>query len=436
MSTGSRQRRVVNLSRMVLLLAVGAVGACSDSPTAPRSRANYQPAYSRVEEVHPVWAGDALTTSRDVLAGPFISSRERGAPKTVEFAFTIPDRSDYTGSVLVLIEDVSEGGKVASATVALDGTMLWGTSSFPLAGPDSAWVEAGEAGVVEVTLGGKPGTALSITLLGELDPSSQERIVFHSLRDGNFEVYSIGPDGTNETRITADPSFDVWPALSPDGRRIAFTSDRAGAQNIWIVDVDGSTSPTQVTFGPGPHQQPRWSPDGSRLAFFGNEDGDHEIFIHDLESSVTTKVTNNTVLDYGPDWSPNGKRLVFTRMVGGNQDIFVMDPDGSNVSRLTTDAAIDYTPAWSPDGTKIAFSSERVDGIEEVYVMNADGTDQTRLTFSATEAFDPAWSPDGTKIAFGSNQTGVYQVYVLTLASGVAQQITWAAHDSYSPDWR
>jgi Tol biopolymer transport system component len=101
---------------------------------------------------------------------------------------------------------------------------------------------------------------------------------FTSLRDG--EVYVMNADGTAPTRLTNNTAIDEQPAWSPDGAKIAFTSDRAGSKNldIYVMDADG-TAPARLTVTRGLDADPAWSPDGTKIAFISYRDGNSEIYV-------------------------------------------------------------------------------------------------------------------------------------------------------------
>src|SRR5437870_5253676 len=186
-------------------------------------------------------------------------------------------------------------------------------------------------------------------------PGVNGKIAFASTRDGNWEIYVMNADGTDQTRLTNHPAeefppFDWNPSWSPDGTKIAFESNRDGTIEIYVMNADG-TDQTRLTHSSGQSLNPSWSPDGTKIAFESDRDN------HNLTT-----------------------------------DIYVMNADETDVTRLTNSTYGDLKPSWSPDGTKIAFDSER-DGNSEIYVMNADGTDQTRLTNSPSFDVQPDWGP-------------------------------------------
>jgi Tol biopolymer transport system component len=203
------------------------------------------------------------------------------------------------------------------------------------------------------------------------------------------------------------------PEWSPDGTKIAFESCRGGNGDIYVMNADGSNQ-TNLTNNPTWDASPSWSPDGTKIAFSSGRDGNSEIYVMNRDGSQQTNLTNNPTSDGGPAWSPDGTKIAFESNRNGNSEIYMMNADGSNPINLTNNSAIDGSPSWSPDGTKIAYSSDR-DGDSEIYVMNRDGSQQTNLTNKHSWSFSnspdkqypawdssPSWSPDSTKITFVS----------------------------------
>ena len=249
-------------------------------------------------------------------------------------------------------------------------------------------------------------------------------IAFESARDGNFEVYVMDSNGSNQTNVTNHPANDRRPTWSHDESQIAFFSDRDGNNEIYVIDADGS-NPTNLTTTPRSDTSPNWSHDGSQIAFVSERDSstyglvNFEIYRMESDGSNPTRLTLHPASDLSPEYSPDGSRIAFESNRDGNFEIYTMDAvDGSNLTRLTVDPASDRHPAWSPDGTQIAFSSDR-DGNFEIYRMNADGTNPTRILGLCNSCpgpgtdSAPAWSADGTQIYFTSDRDVDREVFVM-----------------------
>jgi Tol biopolymer transport system component len=165
---------------------------------------------------------------------------------------------------------------------------------------------------------------------------------------------------------------------------------------------------------------PAWSPDGRRIAFQSNRTGDHEIFVMNADGSGVVQLTDSDGIDAHPSWSPDGSKIVFASArtgdmyaSAGKMQIYVMDADGQHQARLTNNRVNDFAPEWSPDGQRIAFLSDR-DGMPEVYVMRPDGTQQTNVTANlpkGRERGNPHWYPDGSHIAFDADTSGRYNIF-------------------------
>ncbi len=279
-------------------------------------------------------------------------------------------------------------------------------------------------------------------IVDNLSNTLPEKIAFETLRDGNYEIYLMDPDGSDQTNLTNNPAKDVAPAWSPDGRRIAFVSDREGNEEIYVMNRDG-TSIVRLTNNPANDGWPTWSPDGARIAFQsdreGGEDPRFDIYVMNADGSGQTRITSDPTHDRWPAWSPDGSRIAFTSNRLGVKKVYVMSPDGSNQTRLShLDVGYDdrYS-TWAPDG-RITFVSNRPDpgqSDDSIYIMNANGSRVRMLTDSDAGDWLARWSPDGAQFAFYSDRDGDKNIYSKTLATGAETRLTDNPSDEEYPAW-
>ncbi len=178
-------------------------------------------------------------------------------------------------------------------------------------------------------------------------PGANGRIAFRSLRDGNWEIYSMLPDGGDQTNLTRHPADDRGPAWSPDGARLAFRSDRAGSVDLYVMDAGGGNL-TQLTSAGADEFAIGWSPDGTRFVYSSDQDGDWEIYVANLDGGGVRQLTFNNAYDRTAAWSPDGAMIAFTSDRDGNLEIYRMAADGSNQVNLTHSPAAEEAADWQP----------------------------------------------------------------------------------------
>ena len=267
------------------------------------------------------------------------------------------------------------------------------------------------------------------------------RIAFVSNRDGNREIYAVNADGSSLTRLTDNQGSDDSPSWSPDGRRIAFVSDRDGNRGIYAVNADGS-SLTRLTDNQGSDDSPSWSPDGQHIAFVSGRYGDEEIYVVNADGSDRTRLTDSRGSNWSPSWSPDGRRIAFISTRDWSFELYVINADGSDPIRLTEKPRIERQQAWSPDGSRIAFTYPRYriigwadDETGDIYVVNADGSGLTDLTKSQGWNSSPSWSPDGGRIAFMSDRDKNWGIYVMNADGSEPARLTKNLSGGYSLSW-
>ncbi len=269
------------------------------------------------------------------------------------------------------------------------------------------------------------------------------------------DVYTISPDGSHQLNISNTVQYVEWsPTWSSDGSRIIFVSvkikpevsklsnHKAGGQllsssdeNVGILSMaaDGSDR-KKINIG---GSEPSWSPDGTRIAFTSNLAGHRNIYTINANGDGLKQLTNNYARDKFPRWSPDGSKIVFVSERDNNSEIYIMNSDGSNQINVTYHPDYDAFPDWSPDGSKIAFTSVR-DGNAEIYLINVDGSNPVRITHHSSDESRPSWSPDGSKIAFTSNRDSrdrSTQIYIMNTDGTNQFKITNNSFFIRSLDW-
>jgi Tol biopolymer transport system component len=279
----------------------------------------------------------------------------------------------------------------------------------------------------------------------------------------NGDIYIMSPDGSALRQLTfTGPAVDNrHPALSLDGTRIAFSSNRGGNYDIYTMDTMGGNI-RRLTTNKETEADPAWSPDGSRIAFVRGLDltinGNafipscvpSQIYVIEVEGGLEMNLTGVSG-GTDPAWSPDGTRIAFSSYRDGNYDIYKMDADGSNVKQLTSTDSAEADPVWSPDGQFIAYGGNYIQwrvlcgfmhtGREEegpggpnIFVMTSDGLDQRMITETGNSS-DPTWSPDGAHIAYVYRSHGYTQIYRIDTDGQNRGNITSDAIDKSSPSW-
>jgi len=197
-----------------------------------------------------------------------------------------------------------------------------------------------------------------------------------------FDIYTVSRDGTDLRRLTNYGVYTAEGILSPDGRRIVFTSLKDGDLDIYTMNVDG-TDVRRLTNSPGYDGGPWWSPDGTKIVYRA---------WHPTDSAG--------LADY--------RALLEQRMVRPSRmELFVMNADGNDQRQITSLGGANFGPSWTPDGQRIIFSSNHQNPRSrnfDLYVVSLDGTGLRQITTHGEFDGFPMFSPDGRHVVWASNR--------------------------------
>jgi Tol biopolymer transport system component len=251
-------------------------------------------------------------------------------------------------------------------------------------------------------------------------PSADNRLLWTP--DGSRLIFSDGKDLWSATTLeqrnltNSTGASNTEATISPDGMRIAFTSNRDGNPEIYVINADGS-NPANLTNNPANDSSPAWSPDGSRIAFVSDRDGNPQIYsMSAADGASVTRHTSNTFADTNPVWSRDG-RLAYLSAQNGFSDLWIIETTGPRA--LTTNEKVSG-PVWSPNNQRIAYVGESPvnSGNEEVFSIRADGSDKVQYTVNSGKVRGITWSPGGVWLVYADDSSGNFDLYTIR-ASGI-----------------
>lgn len=195
-------------------------------------------------------------------------------------------------------------------------------------------------------------------------------IAFISNRTGRKEVYLADYDGANGRQITHDNGLSVSPALSPDGRKLAYTGYQAGYADIYLIDLVSGSRVRLVKF-PGTNSGARFAPSGGRLACSVSKDGNPEIYVVSLGGGAS-RITRGRGAKSCPTWSPDGGEIIYACDETGTPQLFRVSSSGGYGRQIPTGFGYCSEPSWSPDGQRLAFNVRSGGGFS-IAVLDLNG---------------------------------------------------------------
>jgi hypothetical protein len=314
----------------------------------------------------------------------------------------------------------------------------------------------GSIGQILAAAGGMTGEGMStldaIELATGMDRDALSQAWHQSVRETYDVTPGSRPEPTNTRRVvigerTGSGNINVGPSLSPDGRRVAFLSERGRLSiDLYLADATtGKVIEKLTSTAADPHFESlqflqsagAWHPQGTQLAVATVRAGRPALALFNAESGDVDREIRFPELGeiFQPTWSPDGRLIAFTGQVGGVTDLFVHDIAAATTRRLTNDPFADLQPVWSPDGSRLAFVTERfstkleslaIGPLQLATITVAEGNVTAIETGMSGGVINPQWSPDGRQLYFVSNAIGRPNAYRLDVAGGQAVPVTSA----------
>ncbi|MEI7694310.1 MAG: Tol-Pal system beta propeller repeat protein TolB [Chlorobium sp.] len=258
------------------------------------------------------------------------------------------------------------------------------------------------------------------------------KIVFVSTTTGFKEIYQCDFDGQGVEQLTHSRTISLTPALSPDGKYLAYTDYSTGRPALYIRNLHDGTTATAGKSGIS--IDPAWR-NNSELATTLSFEGDQEIYLFKSNGALYRRVTKSSGIDLSPTFSPDGNKMAFVSERHGRPQIFIQDLLSGEVKRLTFNGEYNTQPSWSPAGDKIAYTTCENNGEFNIFAIGSDGSGLRQLTLNSGKNESPSWSPDGELIVFTSSREGGKKLYTMSSTGKNQRRLLLMKGEQMQPSW-
>ncbi len=330
----------------------------------------------------------------------------RGNP-TFRKNITVTDSADeWTGAGAEDTAEVEDGAAAAD----LDGGQI---EEVPEPGTGTEESPGGQ------DLSGETGEEVSKST----EKYPNKKIVFISDRDGgDYDLFISNLDGSGLTALTNNSVDDIYPSVSPDGTKIAFTTTIGNLWQIVIMNRDG-TGLHQITSSRTLNAYPTWSYDGNYIFYESKVDEVWEIYRINADGTGNVRLTYNPS---GDDWHPashpSQPLVIFESGTPGKENILIMDYNGQNKRHVTNDEARNRVPDLSGDNQTIVFTRYN-SSKGQIFIMDTNGNNLTQITSMSGKNGHPAFSPDNKYICFDSDGSGKAQLHIFSFEDGQIRKV-------------
>lgn len=263
-----------------------------------------------------------------------------------------------------------------------------------------------------------------------------------SNRSGRSKIWLLAPEGTDAHLLIDDEGTESAPIWSPDGRSLAFQRSDAEGPDLWLIGRDG-TGLRRVTRDTADERAAAFAPDGRTIAFLSDRDGHQDIWLVDVATGEVRQLTRDTnpwdEFRWAPVWSPDGRHIAYVSNRSGEyaDDLWVVDTSSGATRKLTADVDVMSTPRWSPDGAHIAFNGMRraefwYGDMSDIFIVDMPGGSLRRLEMNTYVSdgngnVQMEWAPDSRSLFFRYEWIGDDNLWTVPVDGGVATQLTYEA---------
>lgn len=256
-------------------------------------------------------------------------------------------------------------------------------------------------------------------------------IAFSSSRDGTPDLYLSSIDGATVRRLTNSPEPEGRAQWSSDGRSLLFVRFAHDSSTLYRLAVDGGNIEELIRV---PGRGALLSPDGQWVAYTAGSYTANRLIAVNLSDRSTRPLSTGGDVIFNHAFSPNGRQIAYTRMdPAGTLQLWVMNADGSDAHALTWFSPAEgrpQVPAWSPDGRRLAFQANLTlpdsSSTSHIYLLDLQAGALTRLAPHQRPYLDevPVWFPDGHRLAFQSDRTGRMEIWMMNADGSEQRQVT------------
>lgn len=260
------------------------------------------------------------------------------------------------------------------------------------------------------------------------------QIVFVNDSTGYKEIYIIDYDGYNLKQLTNDKSINIYPRVSPDGKKIIYTTYKYRNPDLYIMDIEGKNKQALSIFQ-GLNVTANWSPDQENIIItLTKAKHSPNMYIMNINTKILKRITYGNTFDVAGYFSPNGREIVFISNRIGIPQMYIANVDGSSIRRLPTER-YSSSPVWSAKGDKIVFTMQSANGVFDIYLYDISKNEYYRLTQDGSSNENPYFSVDGRFIVFSSNRSGRWELYTMFLDGSNQRRVANIKGNSYTPCW-